>query len=73
MGKNTDIEKAAEICQPASTVSDALGESWDHRHVHFIITAEEFVEDADTMAAKEVEHVPELPELPLHAMHRREY
>ena len=73
MEENTNIEKATKLCQPVDTVSDALGESWDRRHVHFIITAEEFVEDADPMAAKEAEHVSELSELPLHAMHRREY
>ena len=70
MEKNTDIRKAAKLCQPVYTVSDVLGESWDRHHLHFIITAEEFVEDADPMAAKEVDHVSELP---LHAMHRREY
>ena len=71
MKESANIEEAIEFCQPALTISDALGESWDRRNLHFIITAEESVEDADPMAAKEVDQVSELP--PLHAMHLREY
>ena len=66
-----DIKTIITRCQPAYTISDAFGESWDCRNLHFIIIAEEFVEDADPMAAKEVDQVSELP--PLHAMHLREY
>ena len=66
-----DIKTITTRCQPAYTVSDAFGESWDCRNLHFIITAEEFVEDPDPMAAKEVDQVSELP--PLHTMHLREY
>ena len=71
MKENTNIEETTEFCQPAYTVSDALGESWDRHHVHFIVTADEFVEGADPIAAKEVDQVSELP--PLHAIHLREY
>lgn len=44
---HTDIEEVAHYCQPALRVSNALGESWDPGHVHFIIMVKDAVRGED--------------------------
>ena len=59
----------ARFYQPTLSTSEALGESWDPNHVHFLITVEEPVEDTGPVVFEEEAYVFELP---LHAMHHRE-
>ena len=50
-------------------MADALGDDYDRRHVHFLITAKEVAEESPPAT----EERDLLSELPLHVKHRREY
>jgi len=65
-----DINNVARRCQPAFPLSELLDQSWNRKHVHFFITAEEAVEDAGP--AKDAEERDRVSEFPLQMMHRRE-
>lgn len=60
-----DLKEIAELCQPAAALKYVLGESWDSRHVHFLITADKFEGDEDL-------EMSTIPESPLEKMNRRE-
>ena len=65
-----DINQVARFCQPIFRLSELFDQSWDSKHVHFLITAKEAVEDADP--AKAAEQWDYVSELPLQTMYRRE-
>jgi hypothetical protein len=63
------IGTVGRFFQSVLPIHIVLGESWNHDNVHFLITAEEL---KDPVSANPVEKRDPMPELPLHAMLRRE-
>ena len=69
--KNHPVDQVANSCQDALLAHHLCDEPWDSDRVHLIVTAQELV-GGDTHPTKQSDVVPELSELPLHILHRRE-